>query len=210
MTDPDAESTTGASDSTESEPARVAAETRITVQDFEGQSLGWLRPVTGEDLEASDLLDTLCAWRNAYREFFVDQSVSSVASTRGWLETVLARPDRVMFLVYDASEQLVGQYGLCEITAESAELDNGILGITGGPPSFFFHVERAVLGFCFGELGLAVARARVLAENVGARWLHRRIGMREIERYAVPSGPAGSPEAREVIVLEISPSDRNV
>lgn len=173
----------------------------LDVLDPLGTLVARLCPLQPSDLADEALIATLCAWRNQYRAAFFDQRETTPESTRTWLEKLQAQPDRIFFLVRSpATDLLVAQYGLRDITDASAELDNGILGVRGGPPLLFQWIQQRVLRFCQEQLGLRSVRAQVLSNNIPALLLHHRCGLKVVGKKVRSSTPEGPDQ--EVLILE--------
>ncbi|KIF81404.1 GNAT family N-acetyltransferase [Noviherbaspirillum autotrophicum] len=172
-----------------------------------GDVLGHLRVLGPDDEDVQDinatLVTTLCAWRNQYAQYFFDSSEVTPASTMHWLQGLMRSTDRLFFVVSDPDGRLVAQYGLREISAGIVELDNGILGVRGGSPDLYLRIQQKILGLCKTKLGYAFARAQVLADNLPALFLHKRCGLRLVQKISGAQSPAG----RDVFVMEIALRD---
>ncbi len=145
----------------------------------EGREAGSLRPLTNgaTDREIGLLVD----WRNRNRDRFLTWIDSTPASARRWLdEAILARHDRLLFLVETPEGEPFGQVGLTNFEAEerACELDNWIRGPGAGVRGGMTMAIRALMDFCFRTLGAQRVRARVFADNPHVVDLHRGNGLR--------------------------------
>lgn len=145
---------------------------------------------------SSPLFETLSAWRNDNANCFLDTSRVTPQSTRRWLLTLTKSPDRLLFLAYNNECRPVAQYGLRRLSADVVELDNGILGVRNEFPDLFFRIQLRILDICKTRLGFLEVRARVLADNMPALFLHKRCGLGKVEILKDQT-----PDGRDVIVL---------
>lgn len=168
----------------------------------DGTTIARLRVVGPEEARllkaSSPLIATLCAWRNENADCFLDASRVTPQSTHRWLTGLTGSPDRLLFIAYRNDGRPVAQYGLRRLSADVVELDNGILGVRGEPPDLFFRIQLRILEFCRGCLGFSEARARVLADNIPALFLHKRCGLKKLEVFK-GLGPGG----RDVALLGV-------
>ncbi|HNQ56247.1 MAG: hypothetical protein DPW12_09605 [Rhodocyclaceae bacterium] len=178
------------------------------VRAADGTAIAELRPIVPEAAapldETSPLIETLCAWRNDNADRFLDPSRVTLQSTRQWLLALTGSPDRLLFVVHNADSRPVAQYGLRRLSADVVELDNGILGVRGEHPDLFYRIQLRILGLCRDRLGFAEARARVLADNIPALFLHKRCGLKRLEALNI-QGPNG----RDVVLLGVRLTDVN-
>jgi RimJ/RimL family protein N-acetyltransferase len=152
------------------------------VTDTKGTVIASLLPVCDIKMFDDALLDSISNWRNRAKMYFRTQFTAGRQRTREWLlSTVIPGPDRVLFLV-SVKGKVVGHFGLCNISPNSAELDNALRGERGGGADLFKHVERALLSIAFEWLGVDRVTAKIFSDNVLALKLHYENGMIEISR----------------------------
>jgi perosamine synthetase len=178
--------------------------------------IGQLRPLTRRDAEADPLLDTLRAWRNRERAAFFTQFEATRESTRAWLtRTILARTDRIMFVVCDDALRAVGQCGLRDIGMQGAEIDAVIRGESFGHRKLMTLSVHVLVTLVLEEFGLDRIHARAFADNVRSARFFGKLGMRitreetfravrdgHILRYQ-PTAESDSPASRKVAHMEL-------
>ena len=135
-------------------------------------------PSASADLnDKSALIATLCSWRNNHLECFFDSTEVTLQSTFLWFSMLTESPERVLFIVYDNTGMPIAQYGLKQISNNSIELDNGILGIRHVLPDLFLKVQTKILDICEYVLEIDEVEAKVLKNNIPALFLHKRCGL---------------------------------
>jgi RimJ/RimL family protein N-acetyltransferase len=183
---------------------------------WQGATIGHLEPMTHADLGDAAFVERLCAWRNRHHLKFFTASKVTPESTRRWLgELILARPDRIMFKVTDAVGRLVGQCGVCNASAASAELDGIIRGEALGRGNLMVLAERVLFDWLMGDLGVQRLVARIFADNIASLRLFLDLGMTiarhemferveedGVVRYQPTDDPA-PPDGRKIAILEL-------
>ncbi|MBD3411270.1 MAG: GNAT family N-acetyltransferase, partial [Ignavibacteriales bacterium] len=131
--------------------------------------------------EDDALVEKLVEWREKNMRFFLTQFPATKERTQAWLRDRVAKDDtRILFLIFDESERMIGHFGLCDVEEKSAYMDNAIRGEAGGSPKLFDRVEITVLDFGFDKLGVEKHYGELFADNfIAAAW-HRSIGF-EVE-----------------------------
>ncbi len=148
-----------------------------------GNTVAWLRPLSCQ-FTASEVA-LLVAWRNRHREAFLTWAPVTEASTRRWVtEQILARADRVLFLVETADGIPFGQMGLANVdfAARAVEVDNVLRGRADLLRGGMSLALRALLDWLFFDLGGEVAYLRVLADNRRALDFYTRNGFRFLKK----------------------------
>lgn len=143
-----------------------------------------------DQANASDpaTIAALTAWRNANREAFLTQFEATEARTANWLaKVVVPSRDRILFLIIDADDKLVGNVGFANLTEESAELDNVLRGEASRYPRIAKAAVQSLLTWAFADLGLKSIYLNVFANNDKAIGLYRALGFlpREERRLSV-------------------------
>lgn len=148
------------------------------VHDDQRRVIGALRAISLDMAEDLTVLEQMTRWRKTNADSFFTQFIPTVERTQRWLHDVLlCDSTRVMFLVEDEDGRRIGQFALCSITAEEAQLDNAIRGEAGGHPRLFYFVELAVLQFCFEYLGVQKVFGNLFSNNIMAILLHKTVGL---------------------------------
>ena len=172
----------------------------------DGRTIAALRVVNPEFARIADasspLIEVLCAWRNGNADCFLDPSRVTPESTQRWLLALTGSPDQLLFLAYGNDGRPLAQYGLRRLSPDIVELDNGILGVRGESPDLFLRIQLRILKLCRTRLGFTEARARVLADNIPALFLHKRCGLKKLDTFK-GQGPGG----RDVALLGVRLTD---
>jgi RimJ/RimL family protein N-acetyltransferase len=156
---------------------------KIDVAGPEGSTIAFLKPINPDSLMGIEqLAETMTKWRNKAMPYFKTGFVATKERTCNWLiNSVIPAKDKVLFLIY-VDDKLIGQFGLCNITFASAELDNAIRGERGGRPDLFDYVENTILKTAFDILGVETIYGRLFSNNFLAMSLHKRFGFKENRR----------------------------
>jgi RimJ/RimL family protein N-acetyltransferase len=128
--------------------------------------IGSMTPIDRALACDEQVVDALTRWRRRFGRFFLTQFEPTNERTRSWLERVVLPDDsRILFLIKDDAGELVGHLGVCNVTRESAELDNYMRGRRGGDPKLMLFAGLSLIGWVYGVLGIERMTARVLANN---------------------------------------------
>ncbi|MFC4298645.1 hypothetical protein ACFO0J_11385 [Castellaniella hirudinis] len=151
----------------------------------DGREVASVRPIMPEmalNLDSSSpLVKTLSSWRNQNRSCFFETREVTPESTVHWLRSLASSVDRLFFIAHDLEMRPVAQYGLKRWNQKIVELDSGILGVRDVVPDMYYKLQMRMLGLSRQSLGFEEARARVLADNIPALFLHKRCGLRKID-----------------------------
>lgn len=149
----------------------------------DGCTLATLRPINKDILPEIDMIvDALTKWRNKAMPFFKTGFIATNERTLNWLvNTVIPSEQKILFLIY-VEDKMIGHFGLCNITEDSAELDNAIRGERGGHPDLFKYVEKKILDIAFSKLGVNKIYGRLFSNNFLAMTLHKQFGFQENSR----------------------------
>lgn len=154
----------------------------IPIFDDQNNSVGYLKPITIEQLENGDVIYMLTKWRKMFMKFFLTQFSPSTERTRNWLtKVVLPSQDRILFLIYTMENKIVGNFGVCNFSSESAELDNLIRGEKGGVPQLIYYSEISLLKWLFLELNMSNVFLHVFSNNSKTIALHEKVGFEVIQ-----------------------------
>ena len=114
---------------------------------------------------------------------FFEQFNASKESTAVYLKNLsIGQNNRIFFAIY-VEETLIGHIGLNNITADEAELDNIIRGVSGGHPDVMYFSEKTLLSWAFENLKVFRDKAQVMSKNFMAVSLHERFGFNLKERH---------------------------
>lgn len=155
---------------------------RLPVTLGDGRHIGALVLVGAWLLGDTALLTDMTAWRGRNMRMFLSHFEPSVERTAAYVgEQVLARSDRVLFLVEDECGAIRGHMGVTDCVADVAELDNFIRGAGGGHPQLMPRAEHCLIRWLFGQ-GVQQVRARVMSYNWMAQALHEGLGFTCVSR----------------------------
>jgi len=155
----------------------------INVTNRENHVIALLKPITLDSLMGIEALaNEMTIWRNKAMPFFKTGFVATTERTINWLKnSVIPAENKILYLIY-VDETLIGHFGLCNITEESAELDNAIRGEKGGSSDLFDCIENAILKTAFETLKVKSVYGRLFSNNFMAMSLHKRLGFIENQR----------------------------
>jgi RimJ/RimL family protein N-acetyltransferase len=176
---------------TEQQAARIAAaksagSSALPIRTNRGTAIGHLVPVTAQRAADPGVIERICRWRDLNKGAFLTVVEADLANTRRYLQDIsLPDPARILFLIADLQERLIGNIGLRDVDADSAELDNVVRGEPVTSPDFMRGACAAVLDFGFAVLGIGSVHLSVLADNPRAIELYRRLGFAERGRRAL-------------------------
>lgn len=157
----------------------------IVVPSLDGDSKTRLVPVGPWILQDELLIGEIAAWRQRFRNFFLDQSESTELKTFDYFKkTSIPRDDRIFFIIY-LEELAIGHIALSNVSSTSAELDNLMRGRTGGPSTLMTMVEQTVLNWAFKTLELNAVTLRILSKNPFALSIHEELGFKETRRCSL-------------------------
>lgn len=145
---------------------RANAEHNIPIVKPDRAVIGWLVPITDMLTDDDEILESLTRWRQEHMGCFLTQFKATKARTRNWLKnTVISDDSRILFVITDENRQLIGNYGVCNICSESAELDNTIRGEKRGDRQLMLYAELALISWLYNELGVDEIYAHVFSNN---------------------------------------------
>lgn len=128
--------------------------------------VGLLKPLDYHLANNEEVVDSLSAWRRRFKRFFFSQFDVTSERTRSWLNDAVIKDDtRILFLITDTTNKLIGHVGACHISGEAAELDNFIRGERGGDPRVMLLSGLSLIGWMYRVLNIRKIYARVLADN---------------------------------------------
>jgi len=148
--------------------------------------VGYLKPITKNVLldDEQGVISLLTKWRRMFAKFFLTQFVLSNERTERWLnQIVLPSRDRILFLVCTSDHKAIGNFGLCNVNSESAELDNLIRGEKGGDPQLIYYSELSLLKWLFLDLGVKTACLHIFSNNSKTISLHEKVGFVVTQEY---------------------------
>lgn len=163
-----------------------AARLAIPVVKEDGTLIGRLACVDLGHMDNPATVNCLTEWRAMFMGFFLTQFEATPERTASWLHNVvLPATDRLLFLIELESGEAVGNFGICNLKADTGELDNLIRGRKGGDARLIHYAELALLSWMFGHLGLTSASLHVFSNNRPTIRLHRSVGFAEQQSHSL-------------------------
>ena len=155
----------------------------LAIKDNNDKVIGSLVLVQKRDANNPIILDALTRWRKKYMKYFLTQFNASTNRTKSWLENiVIPSTDRLLFLILDEDNNLIGNFGIADILFDRCELDNLIRGEKGGHPKLIYFSELSLLKWLFLEKNVKRVNLHVFANNLPTIKLHKSVGFVEIGR----------------------------
>ena len=155
----------------------------IAIKDNNDKAIGSLVLVQKRDANNPIILDALTRWRKKYMKYFLTQFNASTNRTKSWLENiVIPSSDRLLFLILNEDNNLIGNFGIADILFDRCELDNLIRGEKGGHPKLIYFSELSLLKWLFLEKNVKRVNLHVFANNLPTIPLHKSVGFVEIGR----------------------------
>jgi hypothetical protein len=166
---------------------------RLPILDRQCMPVGALRLINCELAADATVLADLTHWRRIYMRFFFTHFEPSAERTHRWLiDNALPSTDRLFFLLETVPGLFVGNFGLSNVCATSAELDNLIRGRRGGGPDFIYFSECALLWWLFADVDRKTVTLRVFSNNIMTIALHLSVGFSTTASEPIFIHPAGA------------------
>ena len=155
---------------------------QIPVKNQSGITIGWLKPINEILSKDIFIVDSLTKWRRKFIRHFLTQFEPTNERTISWLESVVLPDDtRILFLILDTQGKLIGNFGICDINQNSAELDNLIRGEKGGDSQLIFFSEISLMHWIYKNIKVADIYLRVFSNNFRTKALHELVGFEECQ-----------------------------
>jgi RimJ/RimL family protein N-acetyltransferase len=156
----------------------------LAIRSPDGRSPGALVPVTELTATNDEIVAAMARWRSVHRDAFLTVFESTTDKTRGYIRKILLPdPTRILFLVREAAtDAVVGNLGLNNISTARAELDNVLRGEAVTRRDMMHLAMLALLNWAFGSLAVTSVSLNVLGHNLRAMRAYRRVGFVEISR----------------------------
>lgn len=138
---------------------------------------GYLRPITQDyKITVPGCAALLASWRNKNADMSPDPFVATTESTKKWLDDILEREDRILFLVLSSDGTKVGQIGFSSLNEKtrSMEIDAVIRGETGICPGMMSHALNALVRWGLSTLKMKKITLRVLSTNLHAIQFYKK------------------------------------
>ena len=83
---------------------------------------------------------------------------------------------KILFLILAEYKKIIGNFGITNITRDSAELDNLIRGEKGGDPKLIFYSELALINWIYNVLDIENIILHVMSSNIKTIVFHESVG----------------------------------
>lgn len=147
--------------------------------------IGRLRPVSFHSIENHREVEMMAEWRRNHQQFFTTQFHVTTEGTKKWLkEKILSSNKNILFVVEDSSLHPIGHVGLCEMDFQNRTclFDNILRGDSKRFKGGMYDACSTLLQWCFHTLKMENVSLKVLADNVRAIKLYKKLGFKEIEK----------------------------
>ena len=140
-------------------------------------TIGSLRPIDNKLSNDESIISSLTRWRQMFMRYFLTQFEATNERTMAWLKNVVIKDDtRILFLIMDETNRAIGNFGICNISRDSVELDNLIRGERGGDPKLVFFSEVSLIYWIYKTLDIDNIYLHVFSNNLRTILLHESVG----------------------------------
>jgi hypothetical protein len=187
------------------ETPEAATRASIPIFDSRQSRIGSMVPVGPWIASDRAKVQDICDWRQDNMTMYLSHFTSTYERTKTYLDQVCATPDRILFLIMDETERLVGHLGIAKVSDVSVELDNLVRGRAGGAPRLILLAQKTLLEWCFSVLDVTLATAGVISYNTKALAFHKMFGL-SIDRH-LPLEKTETPDFTSHKILESGPGN---
>lgn len=149
---------------------------------------GYLLPLSLLHLENEEIVNKLWSWREQHSYAYPSRSKTDVESTKKWIKkAVIDNPDRILFLIYDENQKLVGHAGFADASNSNCELefDNILRGDISSRKGLMYDVMTTLESWARSVLFPNSFYLRVLESNKHAVDFYKKIGFFEHRKYGL-------------------------
>jgi len=140
-------------------------------------TIGSLRPIDSKLSNDEVIISSLARWRQIFMHYFLTQFEATNERTRKWLSNVVIKDNtRILFLIMDGINRAVGNLGICNISRDSAEIDNLIRGEGGGDPKLVFFSEVSLIYWIYNTFSINNIYLHVFSNNLWTILFHESVG----------------------------------
>ena len=150
------------------------------------QNGGYLLPLTTLHLESNSIIEKLWQWREDHSYAYPSRYETTLESTKNWIQkAILSNPDRILFLIYDEKEELVGHAGFADGSNEECKLefDNILRGDIKARKGIMSDAMRTLKHWAQDTLFPNGFYLRALASNDKAISFYEKLNYEETSRY---------------------------
>lgn len=166
------------------ESLELARESSIDIENDQSEIIGFLVPVGTWVLDDFQTVESIQHWRQRAMKNYLIQFESNYQRTWDYLQQKAILDDsRILFMIAEIDGNFLGHVGLCNISNDSAELDNLMRGYSGGAIDLMKQAEKALLKWAFLKLQMSWVSLRVLSFNILAIEIHKQLGFDLAEQF---------------------------
>jgi len=150
--------------------------------------MGYLVPVIfSYKREHPEFASFIYKWREENQSFFANRFKGSLEKTEHWIDNLLlARRDRILFMIYCIKKEYVGHIGLAsfDFKQRSCEIDNVIKGKKDVNPGTMTFALNTIITWSKNKLNVNDIYLRVLSHNTHAINFYEKNGFEK--QYDIP------------------------
>jgi RimJ/RimL family protein N-acetyltransferase len=138
----------------------------------------YITPVT-LDAYCDELIQNLSRWRSNNQHGFVKKFNITFEGTKTWLDlAVQKRKDRLLFLVFDCNEKVIGHLGVSsfDFLNKTCEIDNVVRGEISLLRGVMLSASQTLIKWINQFIKPSKIYIRVLNDNTAALFLYHRLG----------------------------------
>jgi hypothetical protein len=148
------------------------------IKDGNDEIIGYLAPVSEDDLNNPLVIEKITSWRVKYLNSFLSVFEPTVESTYEWLKnTLIPNPNRVLFKIFTPDNRFVGHIGAIKCD-EYIEYDYFIRGEKVDKDNFSLITAKRFLRWISETTGIRIIKGNVRSDNTSALNFHLRTGFK--------------------------------
>jgi len=131
-----------------------------------------------------DVIKKLTKWRNNFSQYFLTQFLATDERTINWLKNIVLQDHgKLLFIINDENNNLIGHIGFTRLSENDVELDNFIKGESLGHKQISYFAEIAMIKWIFETLKIKSIYGYAFSDNIVALMLHKEVGFKLCELY---------------------------
>ncbi len=178
------------------------ASTDLVIRDEHQTQVGTLLPITSSVIEKDWIVTSLTNWRQLFMHNFLTQFDATEERTYNWIKNIVLQDDtRILFLIIDHADKLIGNVGLRDIGESHAQLDNVIRGEKAPCKNFMYFSLLTLLKWIYCALDIDHTYLHVFSNNKRAIALYKSVGFQGSHIYGLSQKTINSE-----VIYEIDPT----